>query len=144
MLTNTEIQQMLKIATETRANAFAIRSNHKVGACVLTRDGQFFGGCNTEGVISSLGVCAEMSAMDHAVIHGHYQLKALCVVDTVKTYPCGACLQYLSQFYQIDDREITIIVSDLNGNYETKTLSELLPEKYLSQHLDKEIEKYKK
>jgi cytidine deaminase len=93
----------------------------------LSTDGDYFGGCNTENSISGLGTCAERSALDHAVIHGKYQFKALALVYKKIIYPCGACLQYLTQFSQVNSHDIDIILSDLKGNYKTHSLSELLP-----------------
>lgn len=61
-LSEEEIKKMIEVARETRENAFVPRSGYKVGACILSLDGGFFGGCNTESIISSLGVCAEMSS----------------------------------------------------------------------------------
>jgi cytidine deaminase len=110
---------------------------------VLCTDGEIYGGCNTESAISSLGVCAEMSAMDHAVIHGKYEFQAVCVVDKVLTYPCGACLQYLSLFSQVRGREISVIVADKQGKYRVRSLGELLPCRYLTHsHLNR-LKKFK-
>lgn len=141
-LTKEEIQKLIDIAKEARNNAFAYRSGHKIGAAVLTTDGEIFGGCNTESNISSLGVCAEMSAIDHAVVHGKYEFKALAVVDTKLTYPCGACLQYLTLFTQIDNSDVYIVVSDVNNKYKIEKISELLPHEYISKDTIK-IKKYK-
>src|SRR3989339_85955 len=141
MLTEIEIRKMLAVAAETRENAFVPRSGHKIGACVLTTDGNYFGGCNTESVISGLGVCAEISAMDHAVVHGKYEFRALAVVDEGLTYPCGACLQYLYLFYQINNQEIEIVVADTSKNYKIQKLSELLPHHYLTESTEG-LEKY--
>lgn len=143
MLSIEEINKAIKVATDARKNAFAFKTNHPFGACIVTTDREFFGGCNTEGVISSLGVCAEMSAIDHAVVHGKYQFTALFVVDDKITFPCGACLQYLSQFYQTGGEEITVFAAKESGGYETKTLSELLPNKFISASFDKKIKEYK-
>jgi len=141
-LNKEEIEKLIEVAREARKNAFAHRSNHKIGAAVLTTDGEFFGGCNTESNISSLGVCAEMSAIDHAVVHGKYEFRALAVVDGGITYPCGACLQYLTLFTQIDNNDVYIVVSDIDGEYKIEKLSKLLPHEYLSKD-NKEVKKYK-
>lgn len=141
-LADSEIKQLIDIATKSRENAFAYRSNHKIGAAVLTIDGEYYGGCNTESNISSLGVCAEMSAIDHAVVHGKYEFKALAVVDNKITYPCGACLQYLTLFSQINKDDIYVIVADMSGKYQVETLENLLPHEYISKD-DKIIKKYK-
>lgn len=139
MLTEEEIEKMIKSAKETREKAFLIRTEHKIGASVLTKEGDIFGGCDIEGGTFSAGVCAEMAAINHAVVHGQNEIRAVATVDSKPIFPCGACLQYMTQFYQIGNNEIEIIVSDLEGNYKIYTLSELLPKKWLSPSLDKKI-----
>lgn len=136
MLSKEELVKMLTVATETRENAFAIKSGHGFGAAILTEAGNIYGGCNVESVISSLGVCAEMAAVDHAVAHGEHNFRAVLVVDARLTWPCGACLQYLTQFAQIGKREIIVVAADTEGRTETKMLTELLPQKYESSHLE--------
>lgn len=143
MITKEETDKLIETAKMTRENAFVHRSGHKIGAAVLTTDGEVFGGCNTESAISSLGVCAEMSAIDHAVVHGKYEFKALAVADNELTYPCGACLQYLCLFYQINNQEIEVIIASMDGRIEKRKLTELLPHRYLTENNLDEIRKYK-
>jgi len=135
MITKKDIENLINVAKETRENAMALKSGHGLGAAIMTIKGNVYGGCNIEGVISSLGVCAEMAAIDHAVVHGEYKFKALAVVDKEIVWPCGACLQYLTQFYQLGEEEIEIIAADESGKFEKKSLGELLPHKYESKNL---------
>lgn len=144
MLAQSVIQNLIKTAKLTRRHTFSHVSNHKIGASVLTADGFYFGGCITKGFISGLGICAERSAINHAVVHGHYQFRALCVVDTSLTYPCGACLQFLMQFYQVDYRDIDIIIADIHGKYKITSLLELLPHGYQTTKNLRRIKKYQK
>ncbi len=144
MLNKEEVEKMLEVAMKAEDNAFIFKSNHAYGAAVLTSDGEIFGGCNVDGVISSMGICAEMNAMNHAAIHGKYELKALLVVDEVKfVYPCGACLQYLAQFSQTNNVDIEVVSAKENGEYEVKKLSELLPKKYLSNSFSEKLASFK-
>ena len=142
MLTKDEIQKLIKIAAEFRQKSFLVRSKHKVGASVLTVDGEYYGGCLIESVITGLGLCAERSAIDHSVVHGKYQIKALCVVDAEQIYPCGACLQYLMQFYQINDKDIDIVISDTHDTYKITSLKNLLPHGYLTKKNLLSLKKY--
>lgn len=142
MLSKEEIDNLTKRAIAIRANAFSFKSGHSFGACVLTTDGNYFEGVNVEAVISTMGVCAEMAAMDHAVIHGKYSFKAICVADDNITYPCGACLQYLAQFSQVADVDTEVVACKMNGEYELKKLSELLPKRYLSKDFDQRLKEY--
>lgn len=138
MLNENEIKTTIEEAKKYRENAFVIRSNHKIGASVLTSDGHYFGGCNIESIVSGLGVCAERSAIDHAVTHGSYEIKALAVVDKELVFPCGACLQYLLMFYQVSGEPIVIVTADTQGSVKTYDLLKLLPKGYLTkQNLEK-------
>lgn len=143
MLSESETKTLIEEAEKYRENAFVIRSNHKIGASVLTSDGRYFGGCNIESIVSGLGVCAERSAIDHAVTHGSYLIRALAVVDKELVFPCGACLQYLLMFYQVSGEPITIVTADLQGSVKTHNLLDLLPQGYLTKQNLERISSYK-
>lgn len=143
-MTREEINNLLEVAIKAEKNSFTFKSKHSFGAAVLTTDGEYFGGCNIDGVISSQGICAEMNAVNHMVIHGKYNIKAVLVVDETEfIYPCGACLQYLGQFYQTTNSNIEIISAKHNGEYQSKTLGELLPNVYLSSSYSDIFKTYK-
>ena len=129
-LTEEEIKKLITVAKKTRKFAFSHRSMHKIGASVLTADGRVFGGCNIESVISGLGTCAERCAIDHAIAHECYDIRAVCTIDSGFTPTCGACLQYILLFAQVSQQEILLVNGDVKGNYEIEKLSNLLPEGY--------------
>jgi cytidine deaminase len=135
---------MIDVAIETRKNAFSHRSMHKIWASVLTLDGQIFWWCNIESVISWLGTCAERCAIDHAVAHGHYDIIAICTIDSDFTPTCWACLQYAMLFSQLTNQQIILINWDVDWNYEIKTLVECLPEWYKTQSNLERIKWYSK
>jgi len=132
MLTEEEIQKGIATALETKVHAFAYKSEHPVGAAVISLDGESFGGCNVESPISGLGKCAEQCAIMHAVIHGHYEFKALVVVSTGSIVPCGECLEFLATFSQINGLDIPIILANESGQYEKTSLLTLLPHPYFT------------
>src|SRR5579872_2767226 len=134
-LSDEEIQTGIEIARNARNSAFAYKSGFMVGACIITTDNRYFGGCNVESAISGLGVCAERNAIDHAIINGKYEYKGIVIVnDSVESaFPCGACLQYVELFSQITDGEFEIIVANVNGECERHSLQELLPHGYKTQ-----------
>ena len=129
-----KIKKLIEKAKETRSNALVPKSNHKIGACILATDDTEYEGCNIEGIISGLGTCAERAAIDHAVIHGKYEYKALVVFDESEVFVCGVCLQYLYEFYQITNKDIMIITATENGDYHKSSLLELLPHGYITEH----------
>jgi cytidine deaminase len=106
-----------------------------LGAAVLTENGEIYGGCNVESWVSGLGVCAERCAIHHAVLHGKRRVKAVAAVAEAQNKsgirPCGACLQYISDF--AEDPEIKIVTAKVEGGKvlfetaEVNMLKELLP-----------------
>ena len=143
MIGEEEIKKLRETASTARNNAFVPRSGHKIGASILSIDGKYFGGCNIESNISGLGSCAERVAIDNAVSSGKYEFLALFILDEEITMPCGACLQYLLEFYFITDQDIAIISSDLEGNIKNYSLLELLPKGYLPHSDIEKIKSYK-
>lgn len=110
----------------------------KVGAAVLAEDGKVYEGCNVESWVSGLGTCAERCAINHALLHGNRKIKELAVVmnagSSGEPRPCGACLQYISDFSA--NRQINIVMAKAEeGKILAKTinvrkLEELLPFPY--------------
>jgi cytidine deaminase len=144
MLTRKVVMKLSAVANKTRNNAFNFKSHTAYGAAILTTDDNMYGGCNIDGIISNQGVCAETNAMNHAVIHGKYQFKALLVInDKDLVYPCGSCLQYLNQFAQTSNEDIEVIAAKTNGEYQSKMLSELLPNRYFSSSNGEILKTYK-
>jgi cytidine deaminase len=143
-LTKKQIKEMLAVAKKTRSFAFSHRSMHKIGASILTADGNIYGWCNIESVISWLGTCAERCAVDNAVAHGHYDIVAVCTIDSWFTPTCGACLQYIMLFSQVSGNDIVLINWELKGDYEIALLSDLLPQWYRTQNNLEVITSYSK
>ena len=124
------IKKMIKVAKETRKNAFPIRSLHKVWASVLTAEWTVIWWCNVESVISGLWTCAERCALDNCIANWEYDIVAVCTVDSKFTPTCGACLQYITLFSQILERDIRIINWDIRWHYRINKLSEIFPDWY--------------
>lgn len=129
-----EEKMLLETAAKALYNAFVLWG-FRVGAAVLGEDGKIYDGCNIESWISGLGTCAERCAVNHAVLHGNSRVKAVAIViekkDRADPKPCGACLQYISDF--AESSKIKIVMAKVeNGKVlfetvEVKTLEELLP-----------------
>ena len=144
MITKEEINKLIALANTSEKNAYIFKSHHAFGAAVLTMDGEMYGGCNIDGVISSLGSCAEIVALHHATAHGKYGIKAVLVIDENKhIFPCGTCLQFICQFQQSSEEGIKIISAKTNGEYLIKDLKELLPEGYFSSTFDETLKMFK-
>ncbi len=125
---NNENRQLLEIASMSAKYAYAPYSGFKVGAAVLTEDGMVFTGCNIENASYGLCNCAERTAIFKAVSENKLNIKkiAIALEDIKETvYPCGACLQVMSEFMY--DK---VIVISKNGEPEEIKVSELLPNNF--------------
>jgi len=116
-------EDLIAVAWEARERAYAPYSNFKVGAALLSADGQVFQGCNVENISYGLTICAERVAIGAAVAQGVTKFDRVAVVADTKepVSPCGACRQVLAEF-----GVKTIILANKQGSVEF-TLEELLP-----------------
>ena len=132
---------LLEKAIEAREHAYAPYSNFKVGAALLTRDGEVYTGCNIENQAYPSGMCAERVAVGKALVAGQRwaDFIAIAVVGTAEEpcTPCGMCRQLLGEIYskaaRVRDRQpadLRVIMIGAPENRDVKlvkTLKELLP-----------------
>ena len=69
-MTKQEEQKLLEVAIQYRNRAYSPYSGFCVGAALLAKDGQIFGGCNIENAAFSPTNCAERTAFFKAVSEG--------------------------------------------------------------------------
>ncbi len=114
---------LITTAWATRENAYAPYSNFKVGAALLSTDGQTFTGCNVENISYGLTNCAERVAIANAISSGISSFCTIAIVADTDTpiSPCGACRQVLAEF------NITRILTSNKSQTLIFTLNELLP-----------------
>jgi cytidine deaminase len=122
---------LLKQAMQAREKAYAPYSNYKVGAALLTTDGKIFQGCNVENAAYGPSMCAERVAVFKAVSEGHTDFEAIAVVTVNSGTPCGVCRQVLREFAS----NMTVIIGDVEGNYQVFTLPDLLPHSFGPENL---------
>lgn len=117
--------ELLNKAKKAMKKSYSPYSGFKVGAAVLTGRGKIFTGTNVENASFGLTVCAERVALCKAVSEGERKIKAMAVVSGGKesAYPCGACLQVLSEF----GKDADILIAKKQGKCEILKLGELLP-----------------
>lgn len=120
-------------AREARKLAQAPYSKFKVGAALLTVDGEIITGCNIESATYGLTLCAERVAVFKAVSEGFRKFSAIAVVADAHTVtpPCGSCRQVLWELCG----NIWVHTADLKGHKKTMRLSALLPEPFDSSFL---------
>ena len=127
-LTLTQVQQLVARATEAKQHSYSPYSKFRVGAVVMTTDGEFFTGCNVECAAYGGTICAERVAIPKAVSEGRRELVAVGVnTDSeVCTSPCGSCRQFIREF----GRHLVVVCSNVRGRYKVYTMDELLPDSF--------------
>ena len=134
------VQKMRADAEAAMKNAYCLYSNFRVGAAVLSEEGEIFAGCNVENASYGLTICAERNAIFQAVAKGaiskERKLKAVVVVTPAEklTPPCGACRQVIYEFCEQADADIFIFGANKTGSFK---LSALLPEAFGPKDLGK-------
>ncbi|MGB9780358.1 cytidine deaminase [Caldanaerobacter sp.] len=130
-----DYQKLIEIAKEARENAYAPYSNFKVGACVITEDGNIYKGCNIENASFGLTVCAERVAMFNAYSAGERKLKAIAVVADTDgpVSPCGACRQVMME---LGGEDMVVILSNMKGDHAIMTVKDLLPGAFTSKDME--------
>jgi cytidine deaminase len=129
-----DISLLIKKALEVKKRAYVPYSNFRVGAALLTEDGEIYTGCNIEISSYSPTLCAERTAIFKAVSEGHRKIKAIAVVgDSHFTYPCGVCRQVIREF----GKDATIIVANSEDDYRIYKLEDLLPHSFGPEDLQK-------
>ncbi len=117
--------ELVMRAKKAWKNAYAPYSNFKVGAAVLAC-GKIYEGCNVENVSYGLTICAERVAIFKAVCDGCRTIEKIAIYAEKMPYPCGACLQVMSEFCD-DDCEIIVASPQKIEKYK---LSDLMPKRF--------------
>lgn len=121
-----EYRELYEKACEMLPRAYAPFSKFRVGAALLSKDGEVFTGVNVEN--SSFGgtICAERTAFVKAVSEGVKEFRAIAIVSSEgEAWPCGICRQFMKEFC---DDDFIIITGDNVETLRTYTLPQLLPE----------------
>jgi len=118
--------ELIALAAQARARAYAPYSQYPVGAALLASSGQAYTGCNVENASYGLTICAEQAAVVKAVCAGEREFEAIAIITENGGSPCGACRQVLFEF--ADD--LRVLIADASGNYQTRSLAGLLPEQF--------------
>ncbi len=121
--------QLLQKAKDASEKAYCPYSHFPVGACVLTKSGNFYSGCNMENASYGLSVCAERNAIANAAIAGDLDIVAIAIYaqKMENCLPCGACRQIIFEFQK--DIEIDV-VTQLGEAFKTYKINDLLPEAF--------------
>lgn len=119
-----DTKKLIMNAKKACLNSYSPYSKLRIGAALVDDSDRIFTGANIENSSYGLTICAERAALFNAVSKGSRKFKKLVVYanDDKITYPCGACLQVLSEFS--DDLEI--IVTNRSGENYKSNINHLL------------------
>ena len=125
-------EELLAIAREAAAKAYAPYSNFRVGCAVESVDGEVVTGANMENACYRLGLCAEQSALTAAQhAFGLGKVARIAVVggtDATVCTPCGGCRQAILEAAHLSGREVEIICGSGDGTaVERHMIGELIP-----------------
>ncbi len=123
-------EELMAKAIEASKNSYSPYSKFPVGACLLTKSGKTYCGCNFENSSFGMTICAERNAAGSAIADGEREFKAIAIYSPIQDNcaPCGACRQVLHEFCK-NDADLDIILKD-NDELKVFTLAELLPESF--------------
>ena len=118
-------RELLNLAKQASANAYAPYSRFPVGAAIECDDGTVYTGCNVENAALGSTICAERTAVCKAVSEGHRSFRRIAIYGEGENYcmPCGACRQVLAEF----SMDMEVLCAKAGGRYVSYKLSELLP-----------------
>ena len=120
-------QRLVRAAARARERAVAPYSRFKVGAALLTKDGEIISGANVESASYGLTCCAERVALFNALTGGKNNFVAVAVVARAPggPMPCGACRQLLAEY--APEAKVWVADSRAPGKIREFTVRELLP-----------------
>jgi len=138
-LTTIELN-LIEQAKLAAKNYFNKRSNRRVGAALLCKDGSIYQGTSIRRTNASNSTCSERMALDRAIFDKKYDYSTIVIVGYMNdekldevTAPCGLCRQIMSEAeYNGDTNQpFTIILAspDLSNIIKTTT-EELFPMPY--------------
>ena len=137
------LQELTELALQARERAYVPYSHFAVGAALLCKDGTVYQGCNIENAAYPATNCAERTAFFKAVSEGRRDFAAIAVVGgpageapAAFCPPCGVCRQVMREFCQPD--HFRIILAKDEEHWKEYSLSELLPEGFGPENLQKE------
>ena len=128
-----DYKELVKMALEAREMSYSPYSNFKVGAALLTKNGEVYKGCNIENAAYSPGNCAERTAIFKAVSEGEKDFAAIAIVggpadngELTICPPCGVCRQVINEFVDCEEFDI-ILGTNKPEDMKVYKLKELLP-----------------
>jgi len=133
---------LIEKAFEMREFSYTPYSGFNVGAALLAKNGNIYGGCNIENASYTPTVCAERTAFFKAISEGVKEFDMICIVGGPKDAtefdlcpPCGVCRQVMAEF--CDPDEFKIILARSVEDYQVISLRDMLPYSFTPKNLNK-------
>lgn len=128
--------ELLQIANKVKQNSYSPYSKFRVGAVLITEDGDMYSGVNVENSSYGLTNCAERTAVFKAVTEGERKFKSIVLVSDAEDFitPCGACRQVLME---LCGKDLEVVMSNIDNEIRIVKLEELLPLSFNKEYLDK-------
>jgi len=131
------LEKMYQIVKDVNKNSYSPYSNYKVSACILCKDGTFISGVNVENASYGLSMCAERTALFKAISMGYKpgdfdKIMIYTNRNDSIPYPCGACLQVISELMGLDKE---VIVTNDNHEFIINKVSDMLPFAFKKENL---------
>ena len=125
-------EELMAVAKEAAAKAYAPYSKFHVGAAVLDADGSITPGCNVENAAYGSTICAERTALVSAVVQGRRQPVALAVYTEPGVSPCGSCRQVMVEL----GPTMQVYLGNAKGRLVCTSIAELLPNSFTESDLE--------
>ncbi len=121
-------KKLKKEAKKAAQKSYSPYSKFEVGASVLSKNKKIYSGTNIENASYGLTICAERVAIFKGVSEGEREFITIAIYTNSSklSYPCGACLQVMSEFMPQD--AVVIIFSE--NEEKIKRLNELIPQPF--------------
>ena len=125
-------EELLALARDAAAKAYAPYSKFHVGCAIESVDGEIVTGANMENACYRLGICAEQSALTAAQHKfGLDKVARIAVaggIGNMVCTPCGGCRQAILEAGQLSMIDVEILCGSGDGsNFERHTIRELIP-----------------
>jgi len=123
--------ELAAAARKAAESSYSPYSHFRVGAVVVSANGEIFTGANIENAAYPVSSCAEATAINTAVSQGIRKIASVAVAcidadDVEGAYPCGHCRQTMSEF----GVEKVIVTAGDGSVVREHTLDELLPHRF--------------
>ncbi len=121
-------EELVAAAREAAEYSYSPYSNFRVGAVVVSEDGEVVSGANIENAAFPATSCAEATAIAAAASKGVRKMTTVAVAcidatDVDGAYPCGRCRQIMSEF----GVETVLVTAGPGSEVREHGFEELLP-----------------